>query len=160
MNAPIIEKGSPQSSQDPTGTSAPSHAHRTPSLKGQAEQRPPSGSMMKRMLIMLAIVVLFIAGIGAWKIMQIRAGMAQFAKFAPPPTAVTTTVAARERWQPALSAVGSLRAVNGVTVSTDLAGIISQISFQSRHDSQEGGPSGEAGQPAGRGATAFGGSPP
>jgi membrane fusion protein (multidrug efflux system) len=87
--------------------------------------------MMKRMLIMLAIAFLFIAGIGAWKVMQIRARMAQFAKFAPPPTAVTTTMAARERWQPALSAVGSLRAVNGVTVSTDLAGIISQISFQS-----------------------------
>ena len=87
--------------------------------------------MMKRMLIMLAIAFVFVAAIGAWKVMQIRAGMAQFAKFAPPPTAVTTTVAKRERWQPALSAVGSLRAVNGVTVSTDLAGIISQISFQS-----------------------------
>jgi membrane fusion protein, multidrug efflux system len=87
--------------------------------------------MTKRMLIMLAIAFLFIAGIGGWKVMQIRAAMAQFAKFAPPPTAVTTTVAARERWQPALSAVGSLRAVNGVTVSTDLAGIISEISFQS-----------------------------
>jgi len=31
----------------------------------------------------------------------------------------------------ALSAVGSLKAVNGVTVSTDLAGIISRIAFQS-----------------------------
>jgi membrane fusion protein (multidrug efflux system) len=87
--------------------------------------------MMKRMLIMLAIAFLFIGGIGVWKVMQIRAGIAQFAKFAPPPTAVTTAVATRERWQPALSAVGSLRAINGVTVSTDLAGIISQISFQS-----------------------------
>ncbi|MGD1018159.1 MAG: efflux RND transporter periplasmic adaptor subunit [Verrucomicrobiia bacterium] len=86
---------------------------------------------MKRMLIMLALALLFIGGIGAWKVMQIRAGMAQFAKYAAPPEAVTTTVAKRERWQPALSAVGSLRAVNGVTVSTDLAGIISQISFQS-----------------------------
>jgi len=87
--------------------------------------------MMKRMLIMLAIAALVIAAIGAWKAMQIRAAIAQYAKFAPPPTAVTTTVAVRERWQPVLSAVGSLRAVNGVTVSTDLAGIISQISFQS-----------------------------
>src|ERR1039458_2569949 len=63
--------------------------------------------------------------------MQIRAGIAQFAKFAPPPSAVTTTVAKKERWQPALNAVGSLRAVNGITVSTDLAGIVSEISFQS-----------------------------
>ena len=87
--------------------------------------------MMKRMLFMLAIAVLVVAAIGAWKAMQMRAAFAQYAKFAPPPTAVTTTVAVRERWQPVLGAVGSLRAVNGVTVSTDLAGIISQISFQS-----------------------------
>jgi membrane fusion protein (multidrug efflux system) len=40
-------------------------------------------------------------------------------------------MAKTERWQPVLSAVGSLKAVNGVTVSTDLAGIISQIAFQS-----------------------------
>jgi membrane fusion protein (multidrug efflux system) len=87
--------------------------------------------MMKRMLIMLGLALLFIAAIGAWKVIQVRAAIAQFAKYAPPPTAVTTTVVAHERWQPALSAVGSLRAVNGVTVSTDLAGIISEISFQS-----------------------------
>ena len=87
--------------------------------------------MMKRMAIMLGAVLLFVAVIGTWKVIQIRAGIAQFAKMAPPPAAVTTTVAKKERWQPALNAVGSLRAVNGITVSTDLAGIISEISFQS-----------------------------
>jgi len=87
--------------------------------------------MTKRMAIMLGAVLLFVAVIGTWKVMQIRAGIAQFAKFAPPPAAVTTTVAKKERWQPALNAVGSLRAVNGITVSTDLAGIVSEISFQS-----------------------------
>lgn len=112
-------------------TTTPPHGHVPAPLKGQSEQKPRSGPMMKRMLIMLAIAFMFIAGIGAWKVMQVRAAMAQFAKYAPPPTAVTTTVAVREQWQPALSAVGSLRAINGVTVSTDLAGIIAQISFQS-----------------------------
>jgi membrane fusion protein (multidrug efflux system) len=87
--------------------------------------------MLKRMLIMLALLLVFIGGIGIWKFMQIRAAMAQGAKFAPPPTAVTTAVAKKEGWEPVLSAVGSLRAVNGVTVSTDLAGIVSEISFQS-----------------------------
>ena len=87
--------------------------------------------MKKRMLIMLALVVLFITGIGVIKVSQIHAGLAQMAKMAPPPSAVTTAVAKQESWQPALSAVGSLRAVNGVTVSTDLAGIVSRIEFQS-----------------------------
>jgi membrane fusion protein (multidrug efflux system) len=87
--------------------------------------------MTKRMVVMLGLMLLFIVAIGAWKVWQIKTGMAMAAKFAPPPAAVTTAVAKTERWQPVLSAVGSLKAVNGVTVSTDLAGIISQIAFQS-----------------------------
>lgn len=87
---------------------------------------------------MLGMVLLFIVGIGAWKAWQIRTGIAQAAQFAPPPTAVTTAVAKTERWEPVLSAVGSLRAVNGVTISTDLAGIISQISFRSGVTAKKG----------------------
>ena len=87
--------------------------------------------MTKRMLAMLGLMLLFIVAIGSYKVWQIRTGMAMAAKFAPPPAAVTTAIAKTERWQPVLSAVGSLKAVNGITVSTDLAGIISQISFKS-----------------------------
>jgi membrane fusion protein, multidrug efflux system len=87
--------------------------------------------MKKRMFIMLGLAALVITGLGAIKVSQIQAGIAQMKTMAPPPTAVTTAVAKKERWQPALSAVGSLKAVNGVMVSTDLAGIVSQVSFQS-----------------------------
>jgi len=80
---------------------------------------------------MLVLMALFIVAIGAWKVWQIKTGIAMAAKFAPPPVAITTAVAKTERWQPVLGAVGSLKAVNGVTVSTDLAGIISQIAFRS-----------------------------
>jgi membrane fusion protein (multidrug efflux system) len=83
------------------------------------------------MVVMLVLMALFIVAIGAWKVWQIKTGIAMAAKFAPPPVAVTTAVAKTERWQPVLSAVGSLKAVNGIIVSTDLAGIISQIAFQS-----------------------------
>ena len=87
--------------------------------------------MKKRMLIMLGAVVVFVVAIGGWKLLQVRAAMAAGAQFAPPPAAVTTTIVKRERWQPTLKAVGSLKAVNGVTISTDLAGIVSEIAFQS-----------------------------
>ena len=100
-------------------------------LEGTSKSARTSKSMTRRMLIMLGLMLLFIGAIAAWKVWQVRAGMAQAAKFAPAPAAVTTAVAKTERWQPVLSAVGSLKAVNGVTVSTDLAGIISQIAFQS-----------------------------
>ncbi|HVM60626.1 MAG TPA: efflux RND transporter periplasmic adaptor subunit [Verrucomicrobiae bacterium] len=127
---PTIEKEPQGANQEPLASSAPPHGRAAAPLRGQGDGKP-AGALVKRMLVMLVIAFLFIGAIGAWKVKQIRAGMAQLAAFAPPPTAVTTTVATRESWQPVLSAVGSLRAVNGVTVSTDLAGIISQISFQS-----------------------------
>src|SRR6267154_2085287 len=111
------------------GTS--SSAYSGTRLEGKSGSTQTSRSMAKRMLAMLGLMLLFIAAIGGWKWWQINTGKAQAAKFAPPPAAVTTAVAKTERWQPVLSAVGSLKAVNGVTVSTDLAGIISQIAFQS-----------------------------
>lgn len=87
--------------------------------------------MKKRMLIMLGLVAVFVAGLGGIKFLQIKAAMAAGAKMAPPPAAVTTAIVKKERWQPTLGAVGSTKAVNGVTVSTDLAGIVSKIAFQS-----------------------------
>ena len=51
------------------------------------------------------------------------------AKFAPQPAAVTTVVVRAQTWQPVLSAVGSMKAVNGVMLSTDLAGIVAEIAF-------------------------------
>jgi len=127
---PAIEQEPKGTGQNPPLSSTPPHGRVATLSKGRSEGRN-MGPLVKRMVIMLVIAFVIIGAIGAWKVKQIRDGMAQFAKYAPPPTAVTTTVATRERWQPVLSAVGSLRAVNGVTVSTDLAGIISQISFQS-----------------------------
>jgi membrane fusion protein (multidrug efflux system) len=87
---------------------------------------------------MLAAMLLIIAGIAFMKYRTIQAGIAMGAKFAPPPTTVTTVVVKGEQWEPVLSAVGSLRAVNGVTVSTDLAGIVSEIAFESGKEVKKG----------------------
>lgn len=83
------------------------------------------------MLLMLGLVVAAVALIGFLKYRSILAGMAMGEKFAPPPTAVTTVTVQPQTWQPVLGAVGSLRAVQGVTISTDLAGIVSEIAFES-----------------------------
>src|SRR6267143_4688736 len=87
--------------------------------------------MKKRMALMLAIVVLFIATIGTVKFMQIRAAIAQGASYQPPPEAVTTIVAREEKWPATLNAIGTVAAVHGVTVSADLPGIVETISFDS-----------------------------
>ncbi len=83
------------------------------------------------MSVMLVLVFLFIAGIAGVKFALIMKGMAMGKLFAPPPPSVTIIVAKTQTWQPVLSVIGSLKAVNGVTVSTDLAGIVSEIAFES-----------------------------
>ena len=87
--------------------------------------------MKRRMLLMLAIVVLFLGTIGTVKFMQIRAAIAQGASYQPPPEAVTTIVASEEKWPAMLNAIGTVAAVHGVTVSADLPGIVEAIAFDS-----------------------------
>ena len=83
------------------------------------------------MLIMLVVVELIAVVLYGWDSFKQNMMKAAFAKMAPPPPAVTTLVAKGQTWQPVLSAVGSLKAVNGVQISTDLAGIVSEIAFES-----------------------------
>jgi membrane fusion protein (multidrug efflux system) len=90
------------------------------------------------MFIMLGIVALCVAGLGFFKFFQIKKAIAMGAMFAPPPAAVTTAIAKKEKWQPVISVVGSLRALQGVTVSTDMAGIVSEILFASGTEVKKG----------------------
>lgn len=94
--------------------------------------------MIKRMSLMLGAMLLLVLVLAGIKTLQIKAAIAKYAKFAPPPAAVTSTVAKAQTWQPVLTLVGSMRAVNGVLVSTDLAGIVSQIAFESGREMKKG----------------------
>jgi membrane fusion protein (multidrug efflux system) len=94
--------------------------------------------MVKRMILMLAVMVVVLGALGFVKFQQIQTAMAQGAAFQPPPEAVTTIVAGEERWPAALSAIGTLAAVQGVTVSADLPGIVDRIAFESGRSVREG----------------------
>src|SRR2546423_3321496 len=85
--------------------------------------------MLKRMLLMLAVVVAFIAVVGGYKFMQIKAAMSQ--SYTPPPEAVTTVVVQPVSWNTTLNAIGTVAAAQGVTVSADLPGVVSEIDFDS-----------------------------
>ena len=87
--------------------------------------------MAKRMLVMLVTVAAFLAVIGTVKFRQIQAAVAQASSFQPPPEAVTTVVAHRAQWPATLSAIGTVTAARGVTVSADLPGIVETIEFDS-----------------------------
>jgi membrane fusion protein, multidrug efflux system len=94
--------------------------------------------MAKRMILMLTVTVALVAALGFVKFRQIQAAMAEGAAFQPPPEAVTTIVAQQEDWPATLSAIGTMAAVQGVTVSADLPGIVDSISFDSGRPVREG----------------------
>ncbi len=89
--------------------------------------------MKKRMSVMLAVVVGVLGLLGFVKFQQIQAGMAMAASFQPPPEAVTTMLAPQEHWPATLTAIGTVAAVRGVTVSADLPGVVEAITFDSGH---------------------------
>ena len=94
--------------------------------------------MMKRMLLMLAVMTVIVAGLGFVKFQQIQTAIAQGASFQPPPEAVTTIVAQQVEWPATLSAIGSVAAVQGVIVSADLSGTVDRVAFDSGRAVRQG----------------------
>ena len=94
--------------------------------------------MAKRMIVMLVLMAVVIVGLGFVKIRQFQAMAEQFAAMQPPPDAVTTIVAHQEEWPATLSAIGTVAAVQGVTVSADLPGVVDRIEFDSGRTVQRG----------------------
>ncbi len=87
--------------------------------------------MSKRMIQMLAAVLVFVAIIGYVKFQQIQTAIAAGKSFQMPPEAVTTVIAREQSWQASIDAVGSVAPVRGVTLSANLPGIVDQIRFES-----------------------------
>src|ERR1700686_1870312 len=82
------------------------------------------------MIIMILGVILLVAGIGFVVFRNIMKQIAQ-GSIPPPPMVVTAMKVAKQEWQPQLNAVGSLRAVRGVAVTTEIAGLVREIRFKS-----------------------------
>ena len=87
--------------------------------------------MLKRMLLMLAVVLIVVAGLGFVKYKQITTAIAQGASYAPPPESVSTIIAVKEKWPSTLNVIGTAAAIQGVTVSADLPGTVEKINFDS-----------------------------
>src|SRR2546427_2047849 len=94
--------------------------------------------MAKRMIVMLAATTMFVAALGFVKFKQIQTAVGQAAAFQPPPEAVTTIVAREEPWPATLTAIGTMAAVQGVTVSADLPGTVERIAFDSGKTVRQG----------------------
>jgi membrane fusion protein (multidrug efflux system) len=89
-------------------------------------------SVMRTRLIIVVLAALallaLIVGFNTWKanfVAQLRL------KNAAPPQTVTAASAELSDWQPEVSAVGSLRAVRGVDVTTEVTGLVRALHFKS-----------------------------
>src|SRR5207245_10047841 len=107
-------------------------------LKGNGPTGGDREIMAKRMFVMLIVTALFVGALGFVKFKQIQTAVGQAASFQPPPEAVTTIAAVQEQWPATLTAIGSVAAVQGVTVSADLPGTVDRIGFEAGRSVREG----------------------
>ncbi|MEZ4524949.1 MAG: efflux RND transporter periplasmic adaptor subunit [Desulfobacterales bacterium] len=87
--------------------------------------------MKKKIFFTIIGLILVIGGIGGIKGLQIGKMIAQGQSFSPPPETVSTAAVTRQSWEILRTSVGSLTAVQGVTLTAELTGKITEIAFES-----------------------------
>jgi membrane fusion protein (multidrug efflux system) len=96
--------------------------------------------MIRKLIIGIVIVVVVGGGLAAVKTMQIKKMIAAGASFAPPPETISSAVVHEEKWRETLPAVGSVSAAQGVMISPEIAGTVSEIAFESGAKVNKGDP--------------------
>ncbi len=87
--------------------------------------------MKYKVLIAATIVVAVLGGLGAVKVMQIRAMIKAGKTFKEPPETVSSVEVQSAKWQETIKAVGSITPVQGVNVTAEISGTAVQIAFES-----------------------------
>jgi len=83
-----------------------------------------------RILSVVVLLGLVLAGLFGWRFYQMRQQAEMMAQ-APPPVEIETVVVKRADWRQSIAAIGSVRAANGVEVANEVAGVVSEINFES-----------------------------
>ena len=81
----------------------------------------------------LVLLIVLLVGI---KAMQISKMMSS--PMVMPATTVASTTVKEEDWAPVLSAIGSVSAVQGAIVSTELGGVVAEVGFQNGGEAKKG----------------------
>jgi membrane fusion protein (multidrug efflux system) len=87
--------------------------------------------MIRKISLAVFIVLLVLGGLAGVKALQIKKLMDSGKSFAEPPESVSSALVREEKWQGTITAIGSVMAVQGVTVTPEIPGIISEASFES-----------------------------
>src|ERR1035438_7190948 len=84
--------------------------------------------MIRKISLAVFIVLLVLGGLAGVKALQFKKLIAAGKGFVPPPECVSAAVVREDKWQDSLTAIGSVTAVQGVTVTL---GIAREIAFES-----------------------------
>ncbi|MCR9276981.1 MAG: efflux RND transporter periplasmic adaptor subunit [Pseudomonadaceae bacterium] len=84
---------------------------------------------MKAYAVVILILLVLFGSIGAYLFQRFAAFGAM--DFAPPPVTVAVSTARAEVWDQTLSAVGTVRAVRGIDLTSETSGEITDIAFES-----------------------------
>jgi membrane fusion protein, multidrug efflux system len=87
--------------------------------------------MKAKIAIAVVLVLLVIGGLAGVKVIQIKTLIAAAPLMAPPPETVSTTVAREDKWPSSLEAIGTITAVQGVTVTPEVPGAVREVAFES-----------------------------
>ena len=94
--------------------------------------------MAKKMVIMLIAVGVIFGGIFGYQAFMSYMMKKYMAAGGAPVVTVSAVKAAYDEWQPQISAVGTLRAVRGVDVTTEVAGLVQSVNFKSAEEVKSG----------------------
>ncbi len=90
-----------------------------------------NSSMRRRLIIVVTIAVVLVGIPIGLRLFFMHMYAAQMAKNKAPAQTVTAAAAQYAEWQPEVNAVGSLRAVRGVDVTTEVTGLVRALKFNS-----------------------------
>lgn len=95
--------------------------------------------MTKRLVITGAVVAVFLAGLAAYHYVLKPALIQKFvAQNVPPPASVAAEPAKSEEWVTHVNSIGTLAAIQGVDLSSQVGGVVSAIQFESGDTVQKG----------------------
>lgn len=95
-------------------------------------------STTRRMIVMLLSVGLLLFLLIGWNVMGQVMMKKAMENMPVPPQTVTSTKAAYDSWQPAQSAVATLRAVRGADLAFDVSGVIAKVNVGSGDEVEAG----------------------
>jgi len=94
--------------------------------------------VIKRFIIAFILLVLVCGGIVGFNLFRDSAIKQFFATMKPPAATVSTVIVKPEDWTPGIEAIGTVRAVRGVDLTVETAGIVKEILFHANQKVEDG----------------------